>query len=219
MPKVKIDRTDILRKPEVDAMLENARNVYMGERLQCIIALAWIFGKRIREILRLKREDVWTDDKFLYVRFTVSKKRGKARQPVHSMYVKKIRLDHPYVPYVLNWVNRIKEGYIFPSYTKPRKVRVKARWKGKDGEVKEKWYEYEWEGGHLSDARARQLIKQVNPQAWWHFFRESLATQMAEMGATEEELMHWFDWSDPRVAHEYVKRGTKLIEKWADRTW
>jgi hypothetical protein len=42
---------------------------------------------------------------------------------------------------------------------------------------------------------------------------------MAEMGATEEELMHWFDWSDPRVAHEYVKRGTKLIEKWADRTW
>ena len=217
MPKVKVNRTDILRKPEVDAMLEKAGSVYMGERLQCMIALAWIFGKRIREILRLKREDIWTDDRFLYVRFTVSKKRG--RQPVHSMYVKKIRLDHPHVPYILNWVNRIGEGYIFPGYTRPRKVKVKARWKGRDGEVKEKQYEYEWEGGHLSDARARQLIKQVNPQAWWHFFRESVATQMAEVGATEEELMHWFDWSDPRVAHAYVKRGTKLIEKWADRTW
>jgi len=36
---------------------------------------------------------------------------------------------------------------------------------------------------------------------------------MAERGATEEELMSWFDWD------RYVKGGPKLTEKWAERTW
>jgi integrase len=219
MPKIKTSRTDILRKPEVDMMLKNAENVYMGQRLQCVIVLAWIFGKRIKEILRLKREDIWTDDKFLYVRFQVQKKKHRRELPIPETYTKKIRLEHPYVPYVLRWVNRIQEGYVFPSYTKPRIIRVKTKWKNEKGETVEKEYSYTLEGGHLSDARLRQLIKQVNPNAWWHLFRESLATYMSEMGATEEELMHWFDWSDPKTAHNYVKRGTKLIEKWAERNW
>jgi integrase len=219
VPRIKVQRADVLRKPEIDAMLERAGGVYMGERLQCIIALAWLFGKRIKEILRLKREDVWTDSRFLYVRFHVEKKPRKREPPIPRPYVKKIRLDHPYVPYVLNWISRIGEGYVFQGDTKPRTFRVKAKWIGRDGKPVEKEYEYKIEGGHLSDARVRQLLKQVYPNAWWHLFRESLATHMAEMGATEEELMHWFDWSDPKTAHAYVKRGTKLIEKWADRIW
>jgi hypothetical protein len=42
---------------------------------------------------------------------------------------------------------------------------------------------------------------------------------MAEKGATEEDLMHWFDWDRVDTAHEYVKRGTKLTEKYSERTW
>ena len=34
-----------------------------------------------------------------------------------------------------------------------------------------------------------------------------------------EKIMHWFDWDRVDTAHEYVKRGTKLTEKWAERTW
>jgi len=219
VPKIKAVREDVLRKPEVDAMLEKAKDLPLGERLQCFIALAWLFGKRVSEILQLKREDIYFDERFLYVRFKVGKKRAKGETPIPRFYVKKISLKHPYVQYVLNWVNKIQEGYIFPGSTGRKVIKVKAKYRDRSGNLVEKEYQYEREGGHLSDARMRQLIKLINPNAWWHLFRESLATQMAEMGASEEELMHWFDWSDPRVAHEYVKRGTKLIEKWAEREW
>jgi hypothetical protein len=65
--------------------------------------------------------------------------------------------------------------------------------------------------------KAQYYLKKVNKNVWWHLFRESLATEMAERGATEEELMHWFDWSRADTAHQYVKRGIKLTEKWSDR--
>ena len=219
LPVIKVRREDVLRREEIDLMLERAGEVYMGERLQCIIALAWLFGKRIKEILRIRREDVWTDDKYLYVRFLVEKKRSRGEFPISRFYTKKINLSNPYVPYVLNWINKVSSGYLFPGNTKPRILKVKAKYRDSTGRIVEKEYYYKLEGGHLSDARLRQLIKEINPKAYWHLFRESLATHMAEHGATEEELMHWFDWSDPRIAHEYIKRGTKLIEKWADRTW
>lgn len=66
--------------------------------------------------------------------------------------------------------------------------------------------------------KPKYFLKKVYPFVWWHLFRESLATQMAEKGATEEELMHWFDWDRVDIAHEYVKRGSKLTEKWSERT-
>jgi len=34
---------------------------------------------------------------------------------------------------------------------------------------------------------------------------------MAERGATEEELMAWFDWDRYDTAHGYVKGGPKLL--------
>jgi len=217
MPRIKVKRSDILRKPEIDRMLEKAGALYNGGRLQCIIALAWIFGKRIIEILRLKREDIWTDEHFLYVRFHVGKKKTRREPPVPKPFLKRIRLDHPYVPYILNWANKIKEGYIFPSYSKGYTHYVKL--KDKETDRIKKIYHYEMEGGHITPVAVRKQLKQINPKAWWHLFRESLATYMAEHGATEEELMHWFDWDRVDTAHQYVKRGTRLTEKWSQRKW
>ena len=48
---------------------------------------------------------------------------------------------------------------------------------------------------------------------------ETLVTKMVEHGVTEEELMHWFGWDRVDTTHQYLKRGTKLTEKWAERTW
>ena len=73
--------------------------------------------------------------------------------------------------------------------------------------------------GYMSRIQAYRIVKDLNSKAWLHLFRESLATKMAEEGASEEELMHWFDWDRVDTAHEYVKRGTRLTEKWSDRTF
>jgi hypothetical protein len=74
------------------------------------------------------------------------------------------------------------------------------------------------DGKPMDRHKPKYFLKKVYPFVWWHLFRESLATQMAEKGATEEELMHWFDWDRVDIAHEYVKRGSKLTEKWSERT-
>ncbi|MDH7607700.1 MAG: site-specific integrase [Candidatus Bathyarchaeota archaeon] len=181
MPKIKTKRSDVLRKQEILGMLEEAEGW-----LACLIALAWIFGKRIGELLRVTKDDVWIDGKFLYVRFHVSKKKTRRDQPIPKPYLKRITIAHPGVPYIMHHVKTVKEGKLFPNM------------------YRELAYYY---------------LKKLNPQAWWHLFRESLATEMAERGATEEQLMHWFDWDRVDTAHEYVKRGTKLTEELSERTW
>jgi len=205
--KVTTKRNDILRSFEINKMLKQA-----DAWLQCAIAMAWLFGKRINEILKLKRENIYTDEKYLYVRFFVSKKKTRIDPPVPKPYLKRITLRNPYCKYILNYIETIEEGYIFPANTKPR---IKKFFDKKMNV----WREYHREGGHVTPEAAYYHLKKLAPKTWWHLFRESLATEMAEHGATEEKLMHWFDWDRVDTAHQYVKRGTKLTEEYSERTW
>lgn len=214
MPRIRTKRTDILRKPDIDSMMQKAE-----PRLQCIIALAWLFGKRINEILRLRKQDVWVEGDYLFAKFQVSKKKTRFELAIPQPYLKKIRVDHPYTKPIREWITQITNGYLFPTSTLPSEVTVKTKYRDKTGQEKIGTYHYATDGGHLSRVRAWQLLKQVDANAWPHLFRESLATHMAENGASEEELMHWFDWDDIRTAHKYVKHGTKLTEKWSERKW
>lgn len=159
--------------------------------LQCLIAIAWLFGKRITEILQLRREATWVDENYLYIRFLVSKKKKRRETAVPRPFVKRITLRHPGVQYILRYIENCEGQLFLPGLKNTESKRVRA-----------------W-----------QHLKEINSQAWWHLFRESLATQMAERGATEEMLMHWFDWDRVDTAHDYVKRGTKLTEALSDRTW
>jgi integrase len=176
------------------------------------MALAWMFGKRINEILRIRKEDIYTDKEYLYVRFFVSKKKTRKDQPVPKPYLKRITLKNPYCKFALSHIETVENGYIFPAASKSRT----KRFFDKKMQV---WRTYEREGGHVTPEAAYYHLKKIAPKTWWHLFRESLATEMAERGATEEKLMHWFDWDRVDTAHQYVKRGTKLTEEYSERTW
>jgi len=180
LPKIKTKRTDILRDFEIKKMLANS-----DPWLQALICLAWLFGKRINELLKVSKEDMRTEDGYLYIRFYVSKKRTRKDEAVPKPYLKKMTLNNPYVKPILAYAATIKEGLLF----------------------------------RMTRQLALYYLKKANQKAWFHLFRESLATEMAERGATEEELLHWFDWERVDTAHEYVKRGTKLTEKYSERTW
>ena len=43
--------------------------------LACLISFAYLFGKRINELLKVTREEVEVKNGYLYVRFLVSKKK------------------------------------------------------------------------------------------------------------------------------------------------
>ena len=233
MPRLKTEREDVLREQELKEMFGKieGRDYMIGyykthlfgreiiqsfkfstKMISALMAFLWLFGKREIEILTLKKPDVYWDEKFLYTRFHVRKKKKRKQQAVPFTYLKKITLTNPYVHYILSWVTEIGTNeYIFPGRSRPKKKIIK---------MPKKTYEYEMkESGYLSPEMAWKIIKFINPQAWCHLFRHSVATQMAEEGATEDELMSWFDWDRADTAHKYVSRGTKLIEKWSKRKW
>jgi integrase len=180
MPTIKTKRSDILRTKEIEETLANSDNW-----LKALVCLAWLFGKRINELLQVRKEDVYTKDSYLYVRFFVSKKKTRADPPVPKPYLKRITLRNKFTKPVLTHWKTVESGRLFP----------------------------------LSRQLALYYLKKANPQAWFHLFRESLATEMAERGATEEKLMHWFDWERVDTAHDYVKRGTGLTEEYSEREW
>jgi len=84
--------------------------------------------------------------------------------------------------------------------------------------MKEYTYKRE-ESGFMSSTHAWKIVKYLNKKLYLHLFRDSLATLMAEHDFTEDQLMAWFDWDSSKVAHGYVKRGPKMIEKASMRKW
>jgi len=213
LPKVKTQRLDVIRQPEVKSVIEQAE-----PWLACMIALAIIFGKRISEIIRLKRNEVYWDDTHLYVRFLVGKRR-KQKGALPEYFLKRITLQHELTKYVLDYVSTIKDGFIFSFDRAEQKIHLTI--KEMDGRIYEPALEYDYvvPRGFMSRQLAYYYLKKIAPDWWWHLCRETLATRMAEKGASEEDLMHWFDWETPTSPHKYVKRGTKLTEKYSERTW
>lgn len=214
---MKTRRDDILRPKEILASVKTAYETGL-DWLSCMMAIACMFGKRINEIISLKKEQFKVDSKFLTIRFRVSKKRDK-KSPIPIYHLKRKTLEHPLMPYVLRYIDKVQAGYIFASNRKPENITQTVTVKTRKGETKTLRYRYTIDGGYISRQLAYYYLKKIAPDWWWHLSRESLATMMAEEGATEEELMHWFDWETPATAHKYVKRGTKLTEKWSERTW
>ena len=182
---------------------------------ECLLALLWIFGRRIMEILMLKRKNVRVEGDSLVVQCRTLKRRKDKRE----LYEKSITLTHPYVQYITDYIQRIKdpERYVFQGRSKPRKFVSRARLP-KTGEMKTYQYERK-EHGFMSPQKAWKTIKFLDPFAYCHLFRHTLATTIARKGYNEDQLMSWFDWSTSQVAHEYVSRGKKMVEDLSTRTW
>lgn len=249
MPKITCvpnwEQRQPLNADDILHMLDRCSLVPEPLRLQCIIALCWLFGKRIREVMQLRLGDVSVSghahDKMLRVQFYVLKK-GSRYEPLKGMpYKHEITCQNIFVKYVAKYMSqRIKEAtklfqegnitnidneYLFPSPKPVHNVKhtVKHRFrnvegklvKDKNGEI-EKVYTYQYNNAHLSPERARQMLKIVAHDVWFHWIRHSLATQFADDGATEDDLMKLFDWDDVRMPHEYVKHSVHY-SKFANR--
>jgi hypothetical protein len=102
MPKY--TRTELYSEEEVRAMLETALQMKLYN-VAVLVSLSAIFGKRLIEQLRLRRNDILTDRHNLIVTFCVAKKkRKKWDTPYGVRYTKKITLKHPLVKYILMYL-------------------------------------------------------------------------------------------------------------------
>jgi integrase len=182
--------------------------------VKCLLCLLYVFGRRIRGVLRLKREDFWSKRGYLYVRFTVLKKARRKDELKPRTRVKRINVKKQwkYARHILDYISTIKdpEANIFPGRSRAHVLKVKRR--GESGEIL-KTYRYEMTAsGLMSRQRAYKIIKALNPNVYPHWFRHSLATQLAEEGIDAWQLMNWFDWDRFGTAKRYVA-GTAAMTR------
>lgn len=248
MPRHTNEGRPNINSDEVEQMLNACSVVSDPLRLQAIICLLWIFGKRCNEVISLKMKDLYirgrSQDKYLHVAFTVQKKKSKYATMAPIPFVKKITSQNHFVKPILQYyLRRNKEAvslleagkakdidnqYLFPSQigreNKTKIVTVKHRFSERDGKLVlddkngtvTRTYTYTKDCGHISYWRVRQELKKVTT-AWAHLFRTSLATEFAEEGASEEDLLFWFDWDRVQTAHNYVKHASSYSSKFSKR--
>jgi site-specific recombinase XerD len=184
------------------------------DMVKCMLCLLYVFGRRLSGILRLRRSDFWTKRGYLYVRFMVLKKSRRVEGLKPKTRVKRVNIKKQtkYVQHIITYVSRLQteNAPLFPGYSQPHTKIVKRR--DAAGQVL-KVYKYEATSeGIMSRQQAYKIIKAINPNVYPHWFRHSLATQLAEEGIDQWQLMNWFDWDRFATAKRYVT-GTAAMTR------
>jgi len=198
MGKIKSLREDIIRPTEARVLLKMAgiqKGPTLGPYFQAVLGFCIGYGKRISEILALRRAEVRIEKDFINTRFLILKVKPKSGILPYSW--KKLVRSHYTCEFIEPWINsRPSPGsYIFPSL-RSRSMATP---------------------GHVSRQCIWNWMKDLDPDIWPHLFRHSLATQMGEEGATAFELKSYFDWEDIRTAQRYVRETPIIRDKWTRR--
>ena len=114
--------------------------------------------------------------------------------------MKRGSLSYPLVPFILRWVEKVPQGgYVFS--------------RAKSGYLWSREIEFDFTH-HINRIRAWCIIDGYDVEGSLHFFRHSLATNLAEDGFDDLELCDWFDWESVQMAKGYTKRaGTKRVDR------
>jgi len=185
MPAYKFTREGIITRQEMEETLAKTNKLW----LKALVSFLYVFGVRISEALRLKKEDFVVEGDKLVVTVPLLKKRtsGPFTNPTHIL---KADLNTPFVNYIVEWINQRQPGeFMWPLGRTWASVRKKA-----------------W-----------MYIKELNPNVSPHIFRHTRLTKLALRGATGPDLMDWAGWSDLRPATKYLHAAGKLAEKFSDK--
>lgn len=182
--------------------------------VKCMICLLYVFGRRLSGILQLKRGDLWTKNGYLYVRFSVLKKTRRRDKLKPKKRVKRVNIMNQlkYVDPIIDFFSTLQSpnAPLFPGRSRPHNLIVKRR--DETGAVI-KTYEYKVKTeGLMSRQKAYKIVKALNQNVYPHWFRHSLATQLAEEGIDPWQLMNWFDWDRFATAKRYVA-GTAAMTR------
>lgn len=112
MPKIKVNRDSYLDNEEVLESIKNSNN----KQVRAIMALLWLSGARISEVLQLKGRDLnkLDNEEALIIKMPTLKRRNKSA--VNRKRRVKIPTDNLFFQYFRTWVNNrrpLEEQRIF----------------------------------------------------------------------------------------------------------
>lgn len=198
MTNVKVDRRNVLSDAEFNDMVGRAEkldNEYFRARAKSLLGVFRRTGKRRQEVAWLEMSDLVVKEPNLSIIFTVVKKRKKSI--ISKRREKQIPLSDPCAKYVLKYWNWMREHqpeckYLFPSITSAFGATLIFH---KDR--------------HLSGRHILRIIKQLNPRAWCHLFRETVGAEVVKRDPTligVFKVMMRLDLERETTAWNYVRR-------------
>lgn len=208
MTNVKTQRKDVLSDNEVDIMLERAAQLPTEHYRLRAKALVSLFrsGKRRAEVASLEMTDLDINSHFLYVTFTTVKKRKKSilatrrrkRYPLESHYAKHI-LEY------WEWMKRHHPEckFLFPASRVVFGVNYHLS-----------------RDRHLSGRQVLRVIKDLNPNAWCHLFRETRGAEVVKRDERDKGQADLFTVYKVKQALDLEREATawNYINRYATET-
>jgi len=214
MTNVKVQRKDVLSQEEIEGMLAKAEEIepeYFSLRAKALVALGKT-GKRRAEVASLEVTDLRVKDNWLYITFTVVKKRKK--NVLATQRTKRFPLENKFAQHILEYWNYMKQKhseckYLFPS---THSIFGLSLVFSKDKP--------------LSGRQILRIIKQLNSKAWFHLFRETRGADIIRADErkhgqasilTVYRVKHALDLERETTAWNYINRyATETIESEED---
>jgi hypothetical protein len=174
MTNPKVDRKDVLSMDEVDMMLDRAdviKDEYFRLRAKALVSV-FKTGKRRASVSTLEMDDLEVRGDFLYLTFTVVKKRKK--RVLSKRRTKRFPLSSRYAQYILAYWRWMREHhpeckYLFPSTHNVFGLSVSFS-----------------QSRHLSGRQILRIIKNLNEKAWCHLFRETRGAEIVKRDEAEK---------------------------------
>jgi len=174
------------------------KNPYFKHRALATIAYLQT-GKRLKEIAGLLVSDHSQDQSYLYVTFSVRKKRKKNVFLIQR--TKKFNINSKYAIFILDYLTFLKEkvhtGFIYPS---GRNV----------------FDSYVIDKNKMADPKlVYRIVKQLNENSWTHLFREKRAVEVIRADErkfgnvtieTVYRVMKVLDLASESSAWRYIRR-------------
>lgn len=208
--ELKESRKGVISTEEMMDMLAKADKLeleYFRLRAKALIGL-FKTGKRRAEVSTLEMNDLTVEGDFLYITFTVVKKRKK--NVLSTRRRKRFLLQSQYARFIMDYWRYMQEQhkkckYLFPSV------------RNFFGEA----FIF-YEDRHLSGRQILRIIKQLNPRAWCHLFRETRGADIVRADErkhgqasilTVYRVKHALDLERETTAWNYINRyATETIE-------
>lgn len=196
---------------------------------QAVLAIIWLTGKRINEVLQLKRKHVALTPTLIRIRFFVGKKKSRG-SPIEQMpYQKSRTIKHKAVPYIMEYLKEFDaeihnaENRLFPANTSPRERTVNTTFINGQGEEETRTYAYTDPGGYVYPEHARFWLSKVNKKLpkekriYFHYGRHSIGIKLAYQGRTPYQIAEILDES-VKAAIEYTKHAGGYSQEWTRET-
>jgi len=206
MTNVKVNRKDVLSEDEIESMIKRAEQLeddYFRLRALALVSIFYKTGKRRAEVANLEMDDLKVKGKYLSITFTVVKKRKK--NVMSTRREKLLPLDDRFTKYIMDYWSYMKRNhpecrFLFPS--------VRSFF----GESL-----VFYPNRHLSGRHILRIIKQLNPRAWCHLFRETMGAKIVRGDPTimaPFKVMRRLDLESHTTAFRYMQRYVAdIIEK------